>query len=433
MSKKTLFLLVIVSFLLQLFLSFLETYGDTGTFFVPWAQSIEKLGFGGFYERILSKGASSNYPPIAIYVLTGSFFLASLSIKPFLAWLWNVNIALPFFPSSIVTFFNKDNLLLYTFMKIPNIIANIFLAVGIYFLVRALLPKDSKSKLPSIALITTLFNPALIFLSALWGQIDVIPLTLTVWSFYFLFIKSHRLSILFLALALLTKQTVALAIPFYGLYFLKDLSWKKTADSAAIIYLAFVAAFLPFQKTLADMVFPFMSYLKIASGFGSDILSMHAHNFWMMAGQYQAKDTQILFSTFSFRSISQLVVGIFFIFIISKLWRHRKNLPQIISALAIFSLLSFMFLTRMHERHLVVALPFILLASITDFRFLWLFVFESLYLLINMYAAWPIPKMEFLSIAVNSRPVVNVLVVMQITVMTYFFFHWLGSIHQKNK
>lgn len=423
MRKKIFFLIVIGSFLLQLFLSFFETYGDVGLFFIPWARSIEKFGASGFYQRLFYQGTTANYPPLIIYILTLFHQLGLVLIKPILDSFWKLNTSFSFFPSGIITFINQDKLLIHSFVKLPNILGNIFLGIGIYYLISHLLPKKSKSKQPMIALVSILFNPALIFLSALWGQVDVIPLAFLVWSFYFLFKKSHKVSVLLLSFALLTKQTVALAIPFYLLFFINKISVRKVIESSIIIYLTFTAFYFPFQKTIFEKLFPFISYIKTATMFASNKVSMHAYNFWQMAAP-GANDNGV-------RLPAQIFVGAFLIFTLLKIWEKRQDMAQVIVGLSVFSLFSFMFLTRMHERHLAIVLPFFLLASVVDIRFYWIFIFETIYFLVNLYAAWPILGIDTIRVVLNAQTTVNLLIIIQFGVLLLSIIFWTKSLKRK--
>jgi len=422
--KKNIFWLIILgSFLFQIFLSFFETYGDVGLFFIPWARSIEKIGASGFYERIFYQGTTANYPPLIIYILTIFHQLGSILIKPILNFFWYLNTSFSFFPSGIVTFLNQDKLLIHSFVKLPNIIANIFLGIGIYYLIKQLLPKKSKSKLPVIALISILFNPALIFLSALWGQVDVIPLAFIVWSFYFFVQGSHRFSVLLMSLSLLLKQTAILAIPFYLLFFINKLSVRKIIESLIIVYLTFFIAYYPFQKIIFEKFFPFFTYIKTATMFASNKVSMHAYNFWQMVLP-GASDNNI-------RLVAQIIVGAFLFFVIYMTWKKRENIAHVIAGSAVFSLFSFIFLTRMHERHLAIVLPLFLVASVLNFKFYWIFIFETIYFLINMYAAWPILGIDILRIIFNSPMVVNILVIFQLGTLILSFIFWLKTLKRK--
>lgn len=415
MSKKTFWLLVVVSSFVQILLSLLETYGDVSQYFVPWAQTAMKYGFSGFYERSIPHVGFANYPPLVIYILTAFYAFGGATIKPFLGFLWQLNILFPFFPSGIVTFLNKDNIIIYSLMKLPNIAANIMLGIGLYLLAKKL--TKAKSKLPEIIFVSTLFNPALIFLSAMWGQVDVLPFAFIIWSFYFLVKKLTVVSVLFMTTALLAKQTGILVLPFYLLVLLNNIDFKRLWQSAVAGYLVFIAFFWPFQKTMPEKLFPFSSYLKIASKFGSDMTTMHAHNLWGAIAP-SMKDH-------NFRLVSQLVVGAFLIFVLTKTWGQRKNLPRVFASFAVFGFFSFMFMTRMHERHLFVIIPFFLLASVVDFKFYWLFIFGSLYLFVNMYAAWPVPRIGALAYALNYQPVVVAIVVVGLAGLFFAIMRWM--------
>lgn len=423
MNKKIFWLIILGSFLFQVFLSFFETYADVGLFFIPWARSIEKMGMAGFYERIFYQGTIANYPPLIIYILTVFHQLGLILIKPILNFFWYLNTSFSFFPSGIVTFLNQDKLLIHSFVKLPNIIANIFLGVGVYHLTRLLLPKKNHSKLPMLAFVSILFNPAFIFLSALWGQVDVIPLAFIIWSFYFLAKGSYRSSVFLMSLALLSKQTAVLAVPFYLLFFVNKLSVRKVMESLIIGYLTFVVVYFPFQKTIFEKFFPFISYLKTATMFASNKVSMHAYNFWQMVLP-GANDNNV-------RLVAQIIVGAFLFFVIYKIWKKRESMVQVIAGSSIFTLFSFIFLTRMHERHLAIVLPLFLVASVLDFKFYWIFIFETIYFLINMYAAWPILKIDILRITLNSPVVVNILVIFQMGVLFLAFIFWTKTFKRK--
>lgn len=427
-TNKWVWFFVLFSFVLQIFVSLFETYGDTKFYFIPWSQSVERLGFLGFYDRPFGSGRElANYPPVAIYIETFFHILSLKFVKPIIGFFWYLNIHFSVFPSRFFSFINRDNVLMYSFMKLPNILANIFLALGVYFIAKSLI-KNKASRLPLILLISVLFNPALIFISALWGQIDTVPLAFITWSFYYLLKKSNKTSVLLFSVALLTKQTVTLITPFYALFYLRGLTKKKLFEAMFIVYLTFIALFFPFEKSFLDKVFPFVNYLKIALAFGGEMLSLHAYNLWQVVGGYSIKDSQIVFLGLSAKTLSQLIVLGGLTLLIINIFNKKNNFINMIVGCSLFSLITFIFLTRMHERHLVVAIPFLLMASLFSFRFYWLFIFESLYLLINMYAAWPIPRIESLATLTNNGVFIDVIVFMQIFLLGYFLFFWIKKL-----
>jgi hypothetical protein len=267
----------------------------------------------------------------------------------------------------------------------------------------------------------------------MWGQIDVIPLMFFVWAFYFLAINKLIYSVIFLCFGLLTKQTVLLILPFYVLALLIKIryKWHVLLPLFLIAYIVFVLAFWFFQTNLLMKLLPFVSYINIALGFGSEMLSFHAHNFWYLVSNPYSKDTNLLFGFVSLRVLSILVVGLLFGLTMIKSLGPKKNLINIFVNLSIFSLLATFFLTRMHERHLVIALPFILIWIVFYSRFYWLYVFESIYLWLNLYAAWPVPSSLFLANLFNNKIFVKVLVVIQLFVFVQIIKIWLFGFDKK--
>jgi len=407
MKKRGFLLAVFLSFIAQMFISLLETYGDVHSFFIPWAKSIEELGTSGFYDRIINHSAP-NYPPVAISIITVFYAMGKLFIPNYLSLLWQINLRMDIFPSQIFSFFNRDNVLIYAFVKLPGIISNIALAVIVYFFLKNTITKKTKPR-PSFFIYSLLFNPALIFLSALWGQIDIIPFIFVILSFCFLEKNRAVLSMILITISLLIKQTSILVVPFYLIYLVKKVPIKKIVPGMLFSYMVLVASFWPFETETIKKFFPIDRFFRIQLAFGSDYVSMHAHNFWQMV-MPGAKDMAV-------RHVSLIFVGMFLCYLLFLIAKKGATIKTVIVSFAVFSIFSFMFLTRMHERHLTAAIPFLFLASAFEKRFYPIFVFESLYLLTNMYAAWPIPRIDFLYSALNNQTVVSILVLLQLTVV----------------
>jgi len=307
-------------------------------------------------------------------------------------------------------------------MKIPNIIANIFLGIGVFYIFKELLKNNEKSKLAMIALCSVLFNPIFIYISALWGQIDVIPVAITVWSFYFLLKKSYQSSIFLLSIALLTKQTIVVVLPFYFLFFLKDFTLKKLINSFLIFYATFVAAFWPFQKTIIDKIFPFVSFWRIATNFSDNKVQIHAYNLWYIIAQNGMRDDRAFLFGMTPRLFSGILLLIGLAVIILKFWNRQKDFVKIITAFSIFGLYTFVFMTGLHDRYLVTILPFFLFGTLLDINFYWVFIFESFYIMINIYASWSIPRIGNLPDLVNNNSIIFPLIVVQILLLGFLMF-----------
>src|SRR3954447_17536940 len=127
-------------------------YGDLRLFRM-WATRLDEVGPHRFYVQ----GQFADYPPGYLYVL---WLLGKLSATPG-----------------------------YLLLKLPAILADLGLAwIAGIFAVR-LAPTSLKERLPVRALVAAavLFNPALIVLSAVWGQVDAVPALFVLSSLLLLF------------------------------------------------------------------------------------------------------------------------------------------------------------------------------------------------------------------------------------------------------
>ncbi len=130
--------LILAGFLLRLiFASFPGFHVDTDTFFA-WSVRAFDLGLSKFY----SKDVWTNYTPGMIYL----FYLLG----------------------AIRYLFSISDQWFYFVLKLPSIISDLILSILIY---RVLLNHVSK-KLALYGLAFCLFNPVLIFNSAIWGAFD---------------------------------------------------------------------------------------------------------------------------------------------------------------------------------------------------------------------------------------------------------------------
>ena len=91
-------------------------------------------------------------------------------------------------------------------------------AVPVYLLSRRLLPFSQKTLLALVLTASFLLHPALQGVSTFdFHEIALAPILL-LWAFYFMETRQNRLMVLFLALAMLTKEEVSLSIAAIGLY-----------------------------------------------------------------------------------------------------------------------------------------------------------------------------------------------------------------------
>lgn len=312
--------LILLGLIIRLILISIPGYKFDIDAWFAWAIRLNEVGFSQFYSTEIW----TNYTPGFLYIL---WFLGL--IKELL----NIN--------------NQD---FYLILKIPSIIAELFLAFFIY----KQIAKKSLSW-ATIAASMVLFNPAFIFNSSIWGQIDGL-LSLTMLLAVYL-LTQHKLvfSSVFLGLSFLIKpQTVALA-PVFLLFLVKNLSIRN------ILKLC-----LPFMLVVFVLSLPFftnqhlLGLLRLFFQMTSDYpyTSLFAYNLWGVVG-FWIPDSQ-LWLNIPYQAWGYLIYALFWLTTGYFYFKRKLSLY----ALSALGTLSFFFLpTRVHERYLYPAIVFLIMLS----------------------------------------------------------------------
>gem|GEM_PF-6773561 len=313
-------------FLVRFVLSLSISNPDTNNHYA-WMKSVDRHGWQGLYERDFSPFASANYPPLALYSFRLSEELYQIS------------------PPSLQTPALHASL-----YKLPSLLSDCLIA----YLIWRFLPLSRRSKL--ISLLIFLFNPALMINSVYWGQIESLSALTAILTLLALIKKRGDLAILVFTLGLLTKQNILPLTPilFIGIY-LSHPPLKKLF-SATIFSLGLI--FLSYSPLLPPDTHPF-SYIvsSYAASLGGQthqhLGSVNALNFWYLLGQNQVSDLTTRLPGLLLTSLGTLI---------SLYWllrfRHQPHLGYFIAAV-IISLWTFVFSTRMHERHSYMAVAYL--------------------------------------------------------------------------
>ncbi len=399
--------LVIVFFfalLLRVALAFSDYYhSDIGYYHISWANYILTHGPQGFYEYFYGKGAV--YPPLIIFI----FAILLSAYRLF---------------SSVLPYIGNREMVLVAFMKIPAILSDLGIA---YLVVKFTSKIDKKIKLEQKILFAALvlFNPAFFYNSSYWGQIDSIPLFFVVWSIYLLLEKKYVASPIVFITALLMKQTAVLFLPLYFIFYL----WKVHRidvffKSLGACLLVFYVSYIPFIPKGGSLLYPIVEHIKIASTFGSTYLSITAYNFWwIVSGQRWILDSKTIFGVY-FGTYATLFFLMIYLTVIILFLRGKKTIKNIFWSLFLIGVTGFLVLTKMHERHLIIALPFLLLMCLYSKKYISLYGFFSLFHLLNLYDAWHKPNIVFLNIALNNQIVIFSLIFAAylFTISEFFLF-----------
>jgi len=337
-------------------------------------------GFGNFYN------GWSDYLPGYLYVL---WFLGKLGIS-----------------------FWSD-----LFYKLPAIISDILTGYLIYKIVY---PRSKKLAPWAVALYV--FNPAIIANSTFWGQVDSLVALFSMLTLYFLANNKLLFSAVALSLGTLVKPQTASAAPVVLWMMLS----KKTGYKNFLIYVftgAFIyfLAFIPFSQ---GSLFEFALRRTFFSLAEYPYTSVNAFNFWAIFGMWKSDTGGVV----SLRLLGFVLIFIssFFVFVrMHKVKFHPALKPYFF--LAGIMLSSFLFLTRIHERHMLPVFAPLSVLSIFSPVSLSVYVGLSLLYILNLYYAFVWIENDFYQIiGPDATKVVGGLAVA-------IFVFWLYALNKKYK
>lgn len=336
-EKSDILLLLFSGLVFRIFISNFGTLElDHGTF-MAWSNNLVEVGLNNFYN------SWSDYFPGYLYIL----YL-----------LGKINAFLP-----------EYSTILY---KLPAIISDILTTLLIYNIITKVKNKKQAIIFSSLYI----FNPAIFSNSSLWGQADSLVALFTMASIFY-FEKNVFVSAIFLAIGTLVKPQAAFILPSILYLFIKN---KKSLLSY-IGYIfsglsVFILGFVPFnnKNNLFDFILERFNVSANQYPYGS----VNAFSFWGIFGFWKPDDA-IFWIGFVLTAI---------VVIVSLVLLARKKIIFGEYLIASISLLStFLFMTRMHERHLLPTLaPLLVVSSLNYINLIAYSVLSLTYVSNLMYA-----------------------------------------------
>lgn len=293
-----------------------------------WAARLVQLGPMNFYD----KNIWTNYMPGYL------FFLWILGL------LFNGIFHISFFSSAFVYV-----------IKLTTTVFDIATAVLIYKLL-----KENNKFWPALGFILYLGNPAIIFNTSVWGQIDGILTFFILLSLYLVTEKNKPLlsSALFTEAFFIKPQTIAI-LPLYTLIFFQRFK-KKLIKIAAVVFLIFISySLLFFPKNI------FFGLLNLVVQMTKDysMTSLYAFNTWAIFGWWQNDSTKLMGISYAFLGFS--IYALFLILILApSLIKQNKDKFYLYFLYALSVMAFYLFPTRVHERYLLPFFAFFLVAAI---------------------------------------------------------------------
>ncbi len=412
-------LVLTISLIFYLFVSLPYYSGDVKNHLV-WANSILEDGPEGLYDRNFHDFAYPNYPPVAMLLF--AFFQQLYKLTD--QFVWFLNTLIPQFPSNWVYFVRWENVNI-TFLKLPAILANIFIGFGIYLFYKLLKP-NAKFKEKITIVLLFLLNPASVYISAIWGQIDTLPLAFVLLAFYFAVRKKTLLAFFLSTLALLSKQTIIIFWIIFLIYCLKSMPIKSVIKGLVLTVVVFYLSYLPFHQP--SLIWPINLYQTnfslVSYSTGPSVI-----NLWGILSDFKGVSDLDKFLGVSYHSLSIILFSIVFLPLLFVFIKRKVKNFELIHFLFLTTALYFLLLTRMHERYLIPIVVFSALAfyqrRIGTFNYLFFGILHFINLYRNLLQP-DIPLLVFLADSV---------IVLQALTVIYFvttFYNYLIFLKTRN-
>lgn len=321
-KNKPLIALLLIGLTVRLLLLLLPGFKIDVNDWFAWAVRLDHFNFSQFY----SKEVFTDYSPGYLYILALLGFLKSL------------------FRLSDATF--------YLLLKFPATISDLIISLLVYKEVQ----KYISSKIALLGFVLVLFNPAIIFNSSIWGQIDSILALLMLAVIIMLKRGNLILSSVFFGLALMVKPQALVVIPILIIFLVTKFSFTnltKLILPSFVIILILAFPFFP-KQTLASLV-----QHTINTTTEYPYTSLNAYNLWGIVGFWINDGT--MWNNFSYQVLGHILFIGFIV--INNYFFFKKRLS--LYALSALLTLGFFFLpTRVHERYLYPTLIFLIILAV---------------------------------------------------------------------
>lgn len=332
------FFFLLVGFLLRLFIApIIEGYPNDISCFKAWSNMAADIGLLNFYSADLFV----DYPPGYIYILYIIGFIRNIFSLGY------------------------DSDVYLILLKAPAILADI-ICTGIIFQI-------SRKKLNYVAAsalsLLYLFNPAVIFNSSAYGQIDSFFMLFVIIMLIFAYKERLEIASAFFIIALLIKPQALIFVPI-GLYaFIQNKSLKAVGISLLYMALTFAIIIFPFSIK-QNFFWIFRLYWETLCSY--QFATLNAFNLFAFLGGNGTNENEILF-IFSYK-IWGLIFTLALVGYSAFLYFKSKDKSKVF-LVAMFTVVTFFMLSsKMHERYLfpVIALVIISYIYTKDKRILFL-------------------------------------------------------------
>ncbi len=338
--------------------------------------------------------ALTNSPPSTFYARTNSDYLPGYP-----SILWLLGVMYPFVHSAVSHTFGwhiNQMMFLVTYFKMPAITADLATIITIYIAGR----RWTTWRRALVAASIYAINPAIIFNSARWGQVDSVSALFLVLAVVFLVEDLPLWCGFLLAVSIMTKPTAIVLVPLVIVMYARQKRLTRLILALSTLTLTSLLIAWPYKPaTMSPITFIFQRFTTTATKW--PVTSMNAFNLWALFNHDLGQHAMIfrLDSThwlglslhlWGFMLLSALVavlmVALAFIGVPDK---KTQRAQVVVPLAATLTFAFFLVLTRMHERHLLPVLPLMALQCITMRRYWPVYLMLSMDYMLNLYFAYP--------------------------------------------
>lgn len=366
---------------------------DLSTFWLPWMAYGAEHGLAQLYQH---GQPLVNYPPLYLTLLVGLGKLYGLLVPGFAYTpLQSVLIKLPATLADL-----GITLLLYSTAAQLVTLTKGDASATLSMTGVTLRPGEGSRWFPLLAAGLWALNPAIIYVSAFWAQVDSIH---TLWLLAALLAALARRwgwSGLFMALALLTKLHAVVLLPLFVV-----LAWRDSGRAVARGALGLGGML---ALGLAPLALAGAGNSVLAAYFGSvgfyPKLAVNAFNGWFLVQTLSARllgrellDTAAIAGPVTLRWVGLALLAGYTAWLLARLWRvltarasqPAATRPLIFLAAGLLVFGFFSLATEMHERYGLPALAFLALPAARWRRVLWPYLLLSAVFTFNLVRVLP--------------------------------------------
>jgi dolichyl-phosphate-mannose--protein O-mannosyl transferase/Gpi18-like mannosyltransferase len=379
--------LLVLGFVLRLLFVGNEGFKTDISTYTAWAIGLSERGFASFYSSV----GFADYPPGYFYILA------------VVGHLWHA-----FFAAH-----DRGFSALRILVKLPAILADLGVGALLYLTVR----RFASVGIALGAAALYLLNPATIYVSALWGQVDSISGGLALLAVYALLRSNDEApesrphtgwivaAWLAFGFSLLIKPQAAVLLPLLVAFAFVEPQRRHARIVATGLGLAaaVVLALLVTEPFHPGNPIAAFGWLLERYAYGSNVYpynTVNAFNLWALRGTLWLPDSQYILLLPQYLWGMLLVAAALALIV----WRYvQDRTPQaLVEGCAIATLAFFVLATRMHERYLFNGLLFTIACIPFARRYLWGAVALSLVLLANL-----VYSLQYLHVVSAGTPGVN--------------------------